>query len=443
MPPHLVIVVADTWRRPESLPGSTLASTMPFLSGLAPGGREIPGLVASSSWTLPSHLALLCGLDPTESGRVLSAPSSAPPSLASAWRNAGGESVALSANYLVQPSTGLGADFDEFNPGAPFELSGRLVRAWQSGGYEHRLYEALEAYRSAPGDRRARWQARTLWGLGKALYGTARLLYDGDTVARSLERYLRRRRSPAPLQLFVNLLETHEPYRSVGSARWPDWGEIPCVGLCQHSGNLASVSARDSAQRAYQGALGALDRSLAGLFRTLGKGGVLNDALVLLVSDHGQSLGEHGFYGHGYYLFDELVRIPGYLWAFQNGRATSLPEVPAGPWDHRHLWSVLSDFVGGERIGPETWERARHRMGSAFSYVEGVAPHPPGSFRRTPERGEISSQRRDFGPLPPEPRPFALPPSPLPSGPAGPGWPVAGNLLDPGVEDRLRTWGYL
>lgn len=37
---------------------------------------------------------------------------------------------------------------------------------------------------------------------------------------------------------------------------------------------------------------------------------ILKDSLIIITSDHGQLLGEHGKRGHGIFLYDELLRIP-------------------------------------------------------------------------------------------------------------------------------------
>ena len=52
-----------------------------------------------------------------------------------------------------------------------------------------------------------------------------------------------------------------------------------------------------------------LDRSIAGLLQMLERKGRGN-TLVVLIGDHGESLGEHGKFGHGSSLEDEQVAVP-------------------------------------------------------------------------------------------------------------------------------------
>ncbi len=450
---NLILLVADTLRHPAGVPGLSLPVHMPFLASHLPRAREVPDLMASSSWTLPSHLALLSGAHPAEATAVLRSPQTAPPTLATAWRKAGGESLALSANYLVQPSMGVGRDFDAFNPGAPFAYSEPVLRAWQSGGLERRLFEALAEHQRSPDRLLPRLRARALWRLSGAVYGGTRLLYHGPTVVRTLDRALRGR-ARRPLLLLVNLLDAHEPYLGGEAGPWPDWGHLPGLGLCQHVANLVRGDAEASVQQAYRSALGRLDSSLAGVFRTLSRQGYLEDARVLLVSDHGQSLGEQGFYGHGYYLFDELVRVPGYFWDFRAGRAQDPGPLPPGPWDHRHLASVLGAWIGspGSLAAPEPWQKARERLGPALSVVDSVPPHPPEGLKHRIAPGPRYLRQRVFqapggpGSSRPEASSAGEGTPPGGSGTSLP-WKVGQDALpaplESEVEERLRSWGYL
>jgi arylsulfatase A-like enzyme len=73
----------------------------------------------------------------------------------------------------------------------------------------------------------------------------------------------------------------------------------------------AEVPATVAAIRDYYDALVlTLDRRLAGLFDDLGRLGYLDRAIVVVVADHGEELFDHGTFGHGHSLYEELVRVP-------------------------------------------------------------------------------------------------------------------------------------
>jgi arylsulfatase A-like enzyme len=54
------------------------------------------------------------------------------------------------------------------------------------------------------------------------------------------------------------------------------------------------------------------DATIERLFAVLAEKGYLDDAIVAIVADHGEALGERGedYYGHGMDLYQELIRVP-------------------------------------------------------------------------------------------------------------------------------------
>jgi len=67
---------------------------------------------------------------------------------------------------------------------------------------------------------------------------------------------------------------------------------------------------RDLLTAAYDGTLAYLDAQLATLFEELEKRDQLAHTVVVIVGDHGEALGEHGFYGHGSSVYQDQVRVP-------------------------------------------------------------------------------------------------------------------------------------
>jgi arylsulfatase A-like enzyme len=60
----------------------------------------------------------------------------------------------------------------------------------------------------------------------------------------------------------------------------------------------------------YDGEIAYVDYCLGKLFKRLEKWKILEDALLLITSDHGESLGEHNYYGHGKRLFEPSLWVP-------------------------------------------------------------------------------------------------------------------------------------
>jgi arylsulfatase A-like enzyme len=63
-------------------------------------------------------------------------------------------------------------------------------------------------------------------------------------------------------------------------------------------------------QALYDGEVAYLDSELARLLERLRKHPRWNEMLVIVTSDHGESLGEHGLLGHGHSLYEQQIAVP-------------------------------------------------------------------------------------------------------------------------------------
>lgn len=60
----------------------------------------------------------------------------------------------------------------------------------------------------------------------------------------------------------------------------------------------------------YAGEVAYLDQVIGNLFTVLRERGLLEELLVIVVGDHGESLGEHGEQTHGVFLYESTMRVP-------------------------------------------------------------------------------------------------------------------------------------
>jgi uncharacterized sulfatase len=154
--------------------------------------------------------------------------------------------------------------------------------------------------------------------------------FKGQT-ARSLRDvvgYLRTRRNAGPdrpLFAFINLMETHLPFRpplrfihkfapyyqtereardfmrryNFQHYRW-------MIPLTHPLSELANRTLNDiyDAEVAYQ------DHLLGRLFKYLNEPDVRNNTMVIITADHGEGMNHHDFVGHSLVAYDDLVRVP-------------------------------------------------------------------------------------------------------------------------------------
>ncbi|MEZ5292953.1 MAG: sulfatase-like hydrolase/transferase [Vicinamibacterales bacterium] len=109
-----------------------------------------------------------------------------------------------------------------------------------------------------------------------------------DTIAR-LEAWLDGRSAAdqaKPTALWVHLYDPHDPY------------EPPEPFATQFAG------------REYDGEVAWTDTLLGRLRSSLEARQLWNDALVVVVADHGEALGEHGETGHGFFAYETTLAVP-------------------------------------------------------------------------------------------------------------------------------------
>ncbi len=108
-----------------------------------------------------------------------------------------------------------------------------------------------------------------------------------DTTSAVIEELRRARNTNSTAMIWAHYLEPHHPYRRHEDPQlWP--GE----------------------RGAYFSEVSYLDRNMKRLFEELQVGGWLDDSLIILMSDHGEALGERGYVGHHVYLDAWLTDVP-------------------------------------------------------------------------------------------------------------------------------------
>ena len=129
---------------------------------------------------------------------------------------------------------------------------------------------------------------------------------------------------PQPFCLFTNFIDPHGPYLPPEKFRGLYKSDKELIldqkKIFSYQRVNNSLNYYDYVDR-YDGEIRYVDEALGQLIEALKAKGLWDDALVIFLSDHGESFGEHNvFFTHQYYVFEETVRVP---------LAIRLP--PAGP----------------------------------------------------------------------------------------------------------------
>lgn len=336
--PDILFIVLDTQRADRlGCYGNPRALT-PNLDRLAADGALFRQGVAPAQWTIPSHAAMFTGLYPTAHQVAQSNQSLSPDMahMAELVRDAGYETVGFCNNPLVGVlDNGFRRGFETFYnyggaiPNVPERPSRwpKLVQVWLAFLYHLllRLSYPIQGFfgRSDLAFRLSlnAWLTPIWARFAKFKGQNERSVADVCHLLETRERVAPER----PLFLFLNLMETHLPFwppsafidqtapylRQDKAAqaihhRWNREAYRWAAPLAEPLAPLEKQVLHDlyDAETAYQ------DAYLKPLFDLLGRRQRAENTLTIIVADHGDGLGEHGYMGHAFVAHAELVHVP-------------------------------------------------------------------------------------------------------------------------------------
>jgi arylsulfatase A-like enzyme/Flp pilus assembly protein TadD len=372
-PPPIVLVSIDTLRSDHLPAYGYRGVATPAIDALRRDGVLFERAYAHTPLTLPSHASLFTGLLPGVHG---------------VRDNVGyaldGQRIAAGElPFLPQLLRRRG--YATAAAVSAFVLQGKTGMA---SGFE--LYEDTIEMRSGAG----------LGGLQR----------PGDETLRAVVPWLRQQSAAAkPFFLFLHLYEPHTPYEPPARFR--------------------------SVPSPYDGEIAAADAIVGELLDELHRAGAYERAAVVLLSDHGEGLGDHGEEEHGLLLHREAIQVPLLLKLPAGGHAGASVAAPAqlidvaptlaelagieppASWRGISLLSLLAgersaDAAPARRIFAETfyprlhfgWSELTSLTDGRWHLVEGPAPElydlagDPGERRNVlqTERRQYAELRREL-----------------------------------------------
>jgi arylsulfatase A-like enzyme len=119
-----------------------------------------------------------------------------------------------------------------------------------------------------------------------------------------------------PVFAFLNYMEPHQPWLAPAPHdRWvwelPQAKRLATKDLYTHAVKDFSPEELAFINANYDGQVAAMDQALGELVDALKARARYDNALIIITSDHGELLGEHGYVGHmGRMLYEPLIHIP-------------------------------------------------------------------------------------------------------------------------------------
>ena len=311
--PNIILLCVDQMRADAMGVAGNDAIDTPNLDDLARGGYRFPRAYSATPTCVPARVALLTGKSPALHGRYgyregISFPDAYPVTLPSVLREDGYQTYAVGKMHVFPDRARCGFDEVLLHDGF-LHTSRRLSR-----GPSAAIDDYVEFLRAETGDPRADYQET---GIGcNAL--TARpwereeRLHPTRWVADQSLRFLERRDPTRPFFLYMSFHRPHAPFDPPAwlweKYRERDLGERP-VGdwvsrFDEHRRDFGSEaefgaqkeSTHQQVRAGYYGSIEFIDLQLNRLRETLSDQGLLEDTVIVVVSDHGDMMGDHDMY---------------------------------------------------------------------------------------------------------------------------------------------------
>lgn len=281
--PNVVVVVLDTLRRDAT--GSTTAATpidlrrpglTPHLDALAAEGVTFRSAWSTAPWTAPSHASMFTGRLPGRHGCTSKHPrlDDGIPTFAERLRDAGYSTGAFFSNvWLAKRTTGV--------------LRGFTEQRETFLGHRGKLT-------SERGDQ------------------------GGAETLEHLYVWLNSRSAERPFLLFVNFLEPHLAYDPPGVYRTAALSDLsPRDRVEIDWAHAFNAGLHDPAEvnwsrivRLYAGDCWFADSLLGRVLERIEALDMRDDTIVIVTSDHGENLGDHGLMDHQFSIDETLLAVP-------------------------------------------------------------------------------------------------------------------------------------
>ncbi len=314
--PNIIIIVLDTLRKDVlSIYGGNAET--PNIDSFSKDSVIFNNAVAPSSWTVPSHVSLFTGLYPNRHG-VHEDFEVGPQNIfvklkrfrgtmiTKKLKDFGYSNFGFSSNGYVSPGSGFENFFDYLNYiDNQYNYLDYRTKVDQLMNAGHSKAEIIKNYlmEGKVMNLIAIYKMRNSYLRRRKMHGYP-LMKGSDSILETIKNS----HFEAPFFLFINFVEVHDPVAQWELKKGPIYPHADLMGLKKINDSMIK-----QVKEKYKIALGNLDKQIGELFAYFRKRKIYDNSLIVLTSDHGQSMKENRrfpYYGHGNFIYDELTHIP-------------------------------------------------------------------------------------------------------------------------------------
>ncbi len=264
---------------------------------LAREGTRYTQAVSTTSWTLPSHMAMLTGL-PNALHGVRALGDRLHPSrttLAESFRQAGWRTHGIWSGPNLHPFYGFDRGFDQYVDCSTSVVADPDVFVRPDGKSAEQVGEQREALRN--------------------IHDGSHEGTTGQAIVKAFDDFVGDLSAEEPFFAFVHMWDVHYDYSAPQEYDRFDpayTGEIHGQGVHDLHRRTPPPSERDilRIKALYDAEILFTDHNIGQMLNRLEAAGRLDDTLVVFTSDHGDEFMEHGAFGHNNTLYEEVVHVP-------------------------------------------------------------------------------------------------------------------------------------
>jgi arylsulfatase A-like enzyme len=364
--PNVLILLVDTARAQNLSCYDYSLPTSPHMDAVAAEGVLYEHAIAPGCWSLPSQMSLLTGMFPAKHGAhelhlFYDHPYSLLPEV---LQQQGYHTLGVSPNSWMS---------DEFGATHGFDTYLKLWQCWPT--LPARAPHESNGLFATVTQRLNRFYSRHVFPRrSRACHVRQRIDKLLDTASE-------------PFFLYAIFWDMHLPYTPAShhATRWLSNGVTHDQAKRVNRNHLRYLAEQTTMSEAdftilracYDAALTSIDEEIGTLVDHLRQRGILDQTILIITSDHGENIGEHGLMSHAYSLHDTLIRVPliiRYPGCFSPGQRVSQQVQLTDLFPT--LLDILQLDVPNIRRELQGVSLLSHPAEERFAYAEMLAPHP-------------------------------------------------------------------
>jgi len=311
---NVILISLDTLRADHLGCYGYSRPTSNNMDRLARRGVLFENAISSAPWTLPSHISLFTSLYPPAHGveKIDLALADSDVTIAEVLKESGYRTGGFCGSGLLRSEFGFARGFDVYRD----NLTGRLHKIlppamqWLEKNQDRPFFLFLHCYDMhfpyAPVDPRIR--AMCMDGFDRVPFERLGMIIDkwnreddlaGDDMDDLVFLYLKYYEKLLEVNRESQIREPKKLLKKILKYIRGDWQE-----------SRAFRQDVEMIRKFYDGEIMATDRKLEELFDYLSEQNLRDKTLLVITSDHGEGLMDHGVLEHSKNLYDEVIRIP-------------------------------------------------------------------------------------------------------------------------------------